>query len=651
MGESAGLAVLTLGIVGSGNTASQAWIPGMPRGYFHDSAAVLVRDGQVVVAIEEERLNRIKHTNAFPLLAIERCLQVAGVTLDQVDAIAFPFEEAFCDQELQVLSLRHPALPLDGMRSRIIELLGPGDGVPPIHFVSHHVAHATGAATQSGYDDGTVLVIDGTGERDAVTAFVLRNGVVGPAVFTMANASSFGQLYFHGTRFLGFGVFDQYKVMGLAPYGDGRRYRDLFQGLYRFGPDGHIDFAFGEVDDRLLRAGVVPRRRGSPIEPAHVDLAAALQDTLEDMIGHVLDHLAPDGDPADLCLTGGVAMNCAMSGGVARRGRFRRVFVDFAPHDAGTAAGAALAVGAQLEGATAARRPSPHRSVFLGTDIGDAAMLEELARAWGEALVVTKVDDVVAATAEALADGAVVGWVHGRAEFGPRALGHRSILADPRPRENRDRVNRRVKGRESFRPFAPSVTVEDADTYFDIASSTDAPGYMSMTCSVRPEWRAALGAVTHVDGSARVQVVTAGFDRRFWELLTEFGRHTGVPVLLNTSFNNAHEPIVESATDVLRAFLTMDLDLLVLGDLHIRRGRPLVPQDLVVRVAGSAVLGRDVDACWIDEIGATDRSRRTPVDAGIHELLGTGRWVEVPEDRAADLVRLWGLRLVDVRPR
>jgi decarbamoylnovobiocin carbamoyltransferase/7-O-carbamoyltransferase len=325
----------------------------------------------------------------------------------------------------------------------------------------------------------------------------------------------------------------------------------------------------------------------------HKDFAAGLQETLETLAMHVLTHWARQTGATRLCFTGGVAHNSSLNGVILRSGLFDEVFVHPSSHDAGAAEGAAIAA--------AHRLGEPHTrvgrlpSASLGPDLGTADEVERELRAWSGIVDVERAADVVGATAELLAGGAVIGWAHGRSEFGPRALGNRSILADARPAENRDRINAMVKKREGFRPFAPAVTPDAAATYFDLTDTEADHGFMSFVVRVHEDRRAELGAVTHVDGTARVQVVSPGANARFHELITRFGELTGTPVVLNTSFNNNAEPIVQSVHDVLTSYLTTDIDVLVVEDFLVRRREPVarVLDDLVLTLRPITRLRQD----------------------------------------------------------
>jgi len=552
--------MLALGIAGGFDSVGEdrLHLPG-PEYHWHDAAAVLVQDGEIVAAFEEERLNRIKHTNKFPSQAIRACLQTAGVNLFDVDEVMVYFTEGYWNRKLDHILRQAPELQMPASIRAVLSSCFrrefSTDIERRIHFVHHHQAHAICAFEQSGFDQSLLLTLDGMGDEESGMVFYAHDGRLEQRA-TFSEAQSLGSLYTHITQYLGFRQFDEFKVMGLAPYGDPGRYTDFLH-LYdlRSAGEYNIDWGFCE---RLRDVGP-PRRKQEAIQQWHMDLAAAVQSALESIIMHVLWHHRRRSGYVNLCLAGGVAHNSSANGAILRSGLFESVFVHPASHDAGCALGAALSCSSSAE-----RRRVRH--VYWGTDIGgDDAVLRQLQR-W-EGFIHFESHDAIAATAAGLlSDGAVIGWMQGRAEFGPRALGNRSILADPRPISNRDRINAIVKKREGFRPFAPAVIEEKAAEFFDLPPNQQHFPFMTFVVPVRPEFRSCLGAVTHTDGTARLQTVNRGESPSFWELLSKFGDLTGLPVLLNTSFNSNAEPIVDSLEHGLVCFLTTALDYLVAGN-------------------------------------------------------------------------------------
>jgi decarbamoylnovobiocin carbamoyltransferase/7-O-carbamoyltransferase len=575
--------MLTLGLSGHFGSDTTDLAPGMPRSYSHDAAACLVADGELIAAAEQERFNRIKHTTKFPTDAIRACLEIAGVTPDQVDGVGYYFGELFSDQALNSWYAAIPTLPTltarEVIKDRLRENFDWNLSDDRFRFTAHHLAHARSNFTRSGMDDALVVVMDGRAEDDSASIFTAQGDKL-EKLATYSVAQSLGLFYMQAISVVRYGFGDEYKVMGLAPYGDPAVYRDVFESMYTLADHGQYQLTQGTADlnfpaSTFLAAGLWPRRAGEPMTKAHMDFAAGLQEMLERVSLHVVSHWAKETGLHNLCFVGGVAHNSSLNGVLLRSGLFEEVFVHPASHDAGAAEGAAIET-AMLLG----ERPRPTgrmRSASLGPALSRSPRdIERTLTAWGDLIEFERPADVVTAAAELMAGGEVLGWAQGRSEFGPRALGNRSIIADARPAENRTRINAMVKMRESFRPFAPAVTPEDADTYFDLTDTRAGHEFMSFVVHVRPEHRARLGAVTHVDGSARVQIVDPGTNERFYRLIKRFGELTGTPVLLNTSFNNDAEPIVESADDVVTTFLTTELDALVIEDFVVRR-RTSVP--------------------------------------------------------------------------
>jgi carbamoyltransferase len=645
----------------------------LPNVFTHDGAAVIVEDGEVIAAVEEERLNRLKHSNKFPVQAIQFCLDRAGARLSEVDRIAFYATEEYANALLARLHLSRPdmARRLDA-RTVMHELLQRQSGEPldvgRLSFVRHHRAHAMSAFAMSGFDRSLVLAIDGYGDfLSGLLAVGDEHGLT--ERLTYPQRKSLGVFYLEVIQFIGYTSFDEYKVMGLAPYGDPARYRDVLQRLYELGPDGDYDVRLDRVVPELLRC-VEPRKRGQPFGDHHKDLAAALQEALERIVLHVLRHQRAVTGERRLCLAGGVAHNCTMNGHVLASGLFDDVFVQPAAHDAGCALGAALLA---AEDAAVARRHRPLRHVYWGPDIGSDGKVSSVLDAWDGFVRVERPGDLARRTAQLLASGAVVGWVQGRSEFGPRALGNRSILADPRPAANKDRINAMVKKREGYRPFAPSVLEEDARDYFDVPGQVEALPFMIFVVPVREDKRALLGATTHVDGTARVHTVSRDTNPRYWELIKAFKDLTGVPVVLNTSFNNNAEPIVDSVEDAVVTFLTTDIDHLVVGDCLVTK-RAVSWADrlsLDVWLRPYARLEQTKGFVAPDRVGVTcearttaDRRLRWPISRRLYDVLVTleaptplgellaraGVPTEEYPDVVAELDELWAQRLVTLRP-
>ena len=536
----------------------------------HDGAAVLVEDGRVLAAVEEERLNRIKHSNKFPLESIRFCLESAGASLADLSSIAFYATENYSNALLTRIYLNQGTGSRLDARTVIRELLRKefGTEVDPsrINFVSHHMAHATSAFAMSGFDDSLVVAIDGYGDFLSGLVAVGR-GTTLTRIKTFPQSNSVGLFYTEVIRFLGYGQFDEYKVMGLAPYGNPATFREVLSQFYELKPEGAFTIHLDHIAPVLVET-IEMRKKGEPFTDRHKDLAASLQEALERIVFHIIRHYRRSSGLRNLCLAGGVAHNCTMNGKLLYAELFDDIFVQPAAHDAGCALGAALMMSEQLG------EPAPRerlRDVYWGPDIGDETAIETELHRWKGFLEIEKPSDLARYTAEMMAKGAVVGWVNGRSEFGPRALGNRSILADPRPAINKDRINQMVKKREGYRPFAPSVLEEDAREFFNLPAGHTSFPFMIFVVSVREDKRELLGAITHIDGTARLQTVSRDENPEYWSLIKAFKDITGVPVVLNTSFNNNVEPIVDSVHDAITSFLTTGLDLLVIGPFVARK--------------------------------------------------------------------------------
>jgi carbamoyltransferase len=548
--------------------------------HFHDSACCLLQDGQLVAAAQEERFSRVKHDPSLPRAAFRYCLEAAGLTIADVDCVAY-YENPVKKLDRQLwMGLPHvpPATPrslfrLDAMRPEreIRELLG-FEGA--IEYFDHHQSHAASSYYYSGFSEAALLTVDAVGEW--ATASYGRAAGSGLELFEEVRfPDSLGLLYSTITSYLGFDVNDaEYKVMGLAPYGE-PRYLDQVRTLITVEDEGrfrldmrYFDFLGGArmFSPELCRLfGAPPREPESTLTPFAHDVARSLQVVLEEILLAKAEYLHRRVPSANLCMAGGVALNCVAVERIVKAGPFERVFVQPAASDAGGALGAAALAHVRRTGERPDSRPLAH--VFLGPGF-DADAIAELFRS-SPARVQDfrrREPELVRATVDRLESGKVVGWFQGRMEFGPRALGNRSILADPRDPGMRERINALVKKREAFRPFAPAVLASKAAEHF--ALDHLAP-FMVQTCRVRSPLD--LPAVTHVDGSARVQTVDRDANPRFTRLLEAFEARTGCPILLNTSFNLRGEPIVCTPVDALLCFIRSDLDCLVLEDLFLDR--------------------------------------------------------------------------------
>ena len=552
-----------------------------PWHHAHDSAAVLVCDGKVVAGIEEERLSRTKHTNKFPLHAIRYCLRATGLSFDDIDRVAYYVDERHADGVVRTYVLQNPRtrafasgreFAIDLFNRHLNWDLSPERFV----FVEHHLAHATSAFAMAPYDEALVVTLDGVGDGLAGTVYV-GEGCQLTRIFELQPADSLGLLYMAAIEFLGYRFFDEYKVMGLAPYGDPGRFRPIFDQICVLEPEGR--FSVNSEKLRLLDPLGPPRRAGEPFTQVHRDLAAALQESIERAVFHQLRHYQDQTRLGNLCLAGGVAHNSTLIGKLLCGRLFDSVFVQPAAHDSGCALGAALSVHREL----LPDQPTEVLShLYWGSDLGTSdAVFEELLR-WKGLIEIHPVEDPSTEAANLIAEGKIIGWAQGRSEFGPRALGNRSILADPRRAENKDLINEMVKNRESYRPFAPSVLEEYAEQFFEVPEGSS-PAYMTFTVPVRHAMRPQLPAITHIDGTARIQTVSRDTNERYWRLIEAFRQRTGVPVVLNTSFNHNHEPIVDSVEDAITCLLTTGLTHLIIDRYLVikRPAKPAIVSELV----------------------------------------------------------------------
>ncbi|GAA1115116.1 carbamoyltransferase C-terminal domain-containing protein [Kribbella jejuensis] len=531
---------------------------------FHDPSAALVIDGRTVAAAEEERFCRRKHGKRpvpwsaweLPEQAIRWCLDEAGIGPEDLDRVGYSFDPSLC-VDLAELGVSDPG---DAMRTdyarrapRFLSTTLPGLDPQKVVFVPHHVAHAASAGLAAPYTDNACLVLDGRGERASHLAGHYRDGDL--EVFGAQQLPhSLGLLYEDLTDHLGFlRSSDEYKVMALASYGK-PRHLDDFRELVRTTSEG--GFRTQPVD----WSAYAPRlAKGEELTEAHADLACSVQRRLEEVLLELATWLYEQCGSRNLTMAGGTALNCVANSVLARRGPYDNVWVQPAAGDAGTSLGAAL----QLTAASGLR-PEPMTTAALGRGWTGDELRARLERA---ALPFETPSDLAAVVAEALASNAVVAWYQGRSEYGPRALGHRSLLAHPGDRRNLERLND-IKGREQFRPVAPLVLTERAAEIFD--GPLPSP-YMLFVHDVAAAWRDRIPAVVHVDGTARIQTVDRSNEPLLASLLDEFDRRTGLPVLVNTSLNTSGRPMVDSPSDALELFGSTPADLLVLGPHVVRR--------------------------------------------------------------------------------
>jgi carbamoyltransferase len=548
--------------------------------FFHESACCLLRDGRLVAAAEEERFTRVKHDPRLPVHAFRYCLQAGGIGIDEVDVLAY-YENPVHKLSRQLWARRFQDETPEGAPGDL-PWIDPGqperairEGLGyegPIRICDHHASHAASAFYFSGFPEAAVLTVDGVGEW-ATTTYGAGRGAVLERFEEVEFPHSLGLLYSTLTSYLGFEVNDgEYKVMGLAPYGEPRFLPEMRRlvtsgsgGQYRLDLS-YFDFLRGRrmYSDRLPDLfGAPPRPRGGEITRFHQDVARSLQAVLEEILLEKAEYLHARTGLRDLCMAGGVALNVVANGRILREAPFERLFVQPAAGDSGGCLGAAALAWAEASGTP----PEPLRHVYLGPRWTADQVAEILAATGLQAVDFRgREDDLLEAVVDRLVRGEVIGWFHGAMELGPRALGARSLLADPRDPDMRDRLNQLVKKREAFRPFAPSVLASRAAEHFDLDHASP---YMLETCEVISPLD--LPAITHVDRSARPQTVDPAVAPRYAALLEAFHRRTGCPLLVNTSFNVAGEPIVCSPVDALFSLGTSGIDVLVLEDFLLDR--------------------------------------------------------------------------------
>ena len=536
--------------------------------WWHDAAAVLLEDGKVVAAVEEERLSREKHTSRFPQKAISWCLAQAGIGLRDVDCVSYYAGERHARGCLTAVSASNPGIvdtdPLSVLRDSLRRAVGV-DYAGRLELVNHHKAHVASAHRMSGWSDCLVVTVDGRGDHEAGLVTDVRDNRWN-TLLELPIKESLGLFYEQLIWYIGFWRFEEYKVMSLASYGDPAPYRKLFRELYELLPEGRFSVSLGRESTDIYEH-FRPRHRHEPIAQKDMDFAASLQEALENMMGHLLRHYRAATGQRRLALAGGVALNCAMTGRLLLEGLFEEIFVQPASNDAGCALGAALCATAWPDGKVAPQM----EHCYWGPSLPAADEVERLVEEWAGVVGYRRMADPSDEVAALLADGAIVGWAQDRMEFGPRALGNRSIVADARFATATRRINGAIKKRDNFQPFAPSVLEEELHTYFELPSCVQRLPFMVFTAKVKQAYREKLAAITHVDGTARVQTISRKHNPRYWSLVRAVGERTGFPMVLNTSFNNQAEPIVSSTEDALACFVSTELDYLVVGDLLISK--------------------------------------------------------------------------------
>ncbi|TDQ31154.1 carbamoyltransferase family protein [Zeaxanthinibacter enoshimensis] len=547
--------------------------------YFHDSTACIIRDGKLIAAIEEERLSRVKHTGAFPEKAINRCLEMAGITFHDIDHIAVSIKPTthWFKKSMYVLKNLRSFMPFFGhhvvnayAKQRRFKIWYNNNFTagkkPEVHFIEHHLTHVAGTFFVSPYEKAALLGIDGSGEWATTwLGYGEKNKVENYTQSFFPN--SFGSFYETVTQFCGFiPNYDEGKTMGLAPMGDPTVFEEEVSKMIWVDGNGQVKvdlsyFNFQHLvkktySEKFIKIFGEPRHPKGEFKKHHLDVAAAFQKVLEERVLE-LCHLLHKRTQADyLVISGGVSLNSVMNGRIVRETPFKDVYVMPAAGDNGTALGAAYYL---YNGILNNPRNFVHNNPYIGTEYSD----KEIEKAIGGAkLKARKVENIAREAAKMLAEGKIIGWFQGRMEIGPRALGSRSILANPAFPQMKDKINSEVKFREAYRPFAPSALKESYKDYFDL--EVEAP-FMLKVCQVKEDKKEIIPAVTHVDGSARLQTVDRNIHPLYHSVIRELGEITGVPVILNTSFNIQGEPVVESPKDALRCFYSTGLDALAIG--------------------------------------------------------------------------------------
>jgi carbamoyltransferase len=568
-------------------------------GFNHDmyiSSAALVVDGAIVAACAEERLTRQKRTRAFPINAIRFCLEKAGLQLSDLNGIANSYNPGFHLQKFNPIfsnARRARGEYLYSVLDHLFKLVPERECYEPdylrqvvpldhdatldVYYVTHHLCHAANAFYMSPFKEAAILTADGRGEHDTVVFAAGRQGSI-KTIKRMSLPQSLGSFYSSFTAFLGFTPeSDEWKVMALASMADPdnpyyRKLRHtvalLEDGTFRLDTSVFKEFIAetpGYYSDGLLDLLGPPRHAGDPIDERHRQIAAAMQRLTEETLAHMMAWLNRETGLQSVCVSGGLFMNSVFNGKITQLTPFKQAFISSCPDDSGVSIGAALHLYHQLTNGAGRRFAQVHN--YYGPAYSSAEVEDTLKRYRQR---YRRAADVTRETAQYIADGKLVGWFQGASEFGQRALGNRSILADPRKASIKDAINAAVKYREAFRPFAPAVLEEAVETYFEIDPGVRVP-FMEQVYPIRAEKRSQIPAVTHYDGSGRLQTVNAETNPRFHALISAFRDLTGVPVLLNTSFNVNGEPIVCSPSDAIRTFHSCGLDLLVMEDFIVEK--------------------------------------------------------------------------------
>ncbi|WP_051336131.1 carbamoyltransferase family protein [Aquimarina latercula] len=635
-----------LGISGGPNLVDWNVCKAVTPYNYHDSSAVLLVDGEIISAYEEERLSRIKHTNLFPINAIKKCLKSGNFSYNDIDYFTISTEEVHLDDVLKKFGY-------DLKGKKFIQLLlsdifDQEIDSSKIKFYNHHYAHAATAYFQSGFKDSLVVTLDGMGDGISGSVYKGINGEL-EHYRTIQGADSLGSYYNYFTKFLGFKFFDEYKVMGLAPYGKSERFYSIFKEFYTLLPEGK--YSINKENFKKLEEICEPRKAGQKVEQLHMDIAASLQKSLEEIVVHLISYFQRETGINYLCMSGGVALNCKLSGELLYNNFFKDIFVHPASADNGLSIGSALLCYHE-ENKKQEYSFSNLKDIYWGSDCENSNEIEKILKTWNDYINYEKKVDICQDVANSLAENKVIGWFQGKSEYGPRALGNRSILADPRPKENKSRVNAIIKMREGFRPFAPSILKDSVEEFFDIPNEEkkDYP-FMTFILKVKEKYRSILGATTHIDGTSRIQTVCKKSNPKYWKLISKFNEITNIPILLNTSFNNNVEPIVDSAADAINCFLTNQLDVLAIDDFFITKKGNIFEQGGVFQISlpNHILLAESQENSYLHN---TYWNNKIEISNKLKELI-TNKSVNIEllnNDTKNELNRHWMLRTLTLIP-
>lgn len=662
--------MLTLGLTGGLDPLHDDSLD-TPDNYTYDGAAVLAEDGRIVAAIEEERLNRVRHSNKFPFQSIRFCLSQHGARIEDVDRIAYYVDEEAANMLLARLYLARPEIePRLDAKTMLAAILGRGLGskIDPakIRFFRHKLTHAISAMHHSGFDESLVFIIDNAGG-----VFLGRrehNGVVTlESIAAFPPSKSMGKFCHAILPFLGMGLFDEHKALALAPYGDAKTFESIFKSFYELLPNG--DYALHLDRVGLLIGKVEPKRRDQKFNDTHKNIAAAMQHAMEEIALHVMRHYRQVTGQRNLCMAGGMVENTSTNGAILYSGLFDDIFVHPAAYDSGCAVGAALMASYE---AGASAKTSRVSQAYWGSGIGSESQIADELKAWRGFLDFEKVPDIAMKAAGLIAHGATVGWLQGRSEFGSHALGNRNVFVDPRSEESNHQLNKALRRSEGYRPLALAVPEEDAREFCDLPAGMDSFPFAAFTVKVRDNKRNLLPAATHVDGTARLQTVSRETNPKFWALLQSFKEITGIPALASASFNSNIEPAADSVNDAIVSLLTTGLDFMVAGDFIVKKDVPswedqisllisLPPYVKLWRIKGFVERNRSTTR---DEIRTSyDSQFRYAISRELYEMLITldgektlrdlleadGAQSDRNQALVAELNRLWAERLIVMR--